>query len=82
MPIDSLDVDVVTTIDEATENLIHQLRGRPVDLVELVDAVRWRPLHIVAIPAELIIHWRNEEPSSWRLVLEWLTTMDVEVNLS
>jgi hypothetical protein len=79
---DVLRVDRVTTIGEATENMIHQLRGRPADLVELVEAIRWRPLHVVAIPAEAILHWRSEEPRSWKLVLEWLTIMGVEVNLS
>ena len=72
----------VTTINEATENVMHQLRGRTTDLVSLVDTVRRRPLHVVVIPAEVIMHWRREDPREWQLVLEWLTTMDVEVNLS
>jgi hypothetical protein len=76
------EMDLVTTITEPTEHMIHELRGTPVDLVRLVEAVRWRPLHVVAIPAEAIIHWRNDEPRSWKVVLEWLTTMDVEVNVS
>lgn len=71
----------LVTINEATENLIHQLRGCPTDLAKLVEAVRWRPLRVVAIPAEAIIHWRKDDPRSWKLVLEWLTAMDVEVNL-
>jgi hypothetical protein len=70
------------TINEATENVVHQLQGCPTDLVQLVEAVRRRPLRIVVIPAETIILWRSEEPSSWSLVLEWLTTMDVEINVS
>jgi hypothetical protein len=69
-------------IDEATENVIHQLRGSRLDLVELVETVRWRPLHLVVIPAEAIIRWRTEEPASWQLVLDWLTTMNVDVDLS
>jgi hypothetical protein len=72
----------VTTIGEATENVVHQLRGRPTDLVSLVETVRRRPLHVVVIRAEVIMYWRAEEPHSWQLVLEWLTTMDVEINLS
>jgi len=72
----------LVTIDEATENLIHQLRGNPTDLTQLVEAVRWRPLRVVAIPAEAIIHWRRTAPRSWKLVLEWLTIMDVEVNVN
>ncbi len=75
-------MDRVTTITEPTEHMIHELRGTPVDLVRLVEAVRWRPLHVVAIPAEAIIHWRTDEPRSWNVVLEWLTTMDVEINVS
>jgi len=70
------------TINEATENVVHQLQGCPADLVQLVDVVRRRPLRIVVIPAETIILWRSEEPSSWSLVLEWLTTMDVEIKVS
>jgi len=62
--------------------MIHELRGGPADLVQLVETVRWRPLHVVAIPAEAIVHWRTDEPRSWDVVLEWLTTMDVEVNVS
>jgi len=69
-------------INEATENLIHELRGSPPDLAKLVEAVRWRPLHVVAIPAEAVIHWRKYDPRSWMLVLEWLTIMDVEVNVN
>jgi hypothetical protein len=75
-------MDLFTTINEPTEHMIHQLRGTPTDLVRLVEAVRWRPLHVVAIPAEAIIHWRTDEPRSWNVVLEWLTTMDVEINVS
>ena len=62
--------------------MIHELRRGPADLVQLVEAVRWRPLHVVAIPAETIAHWRTDEPRSWNVVLEWLTTMDVEVTVS
>jgi hypothetical protein len=72
----------VTTIGEATENVIHQLRGRPTDLVSLVETVRRRPLHVVVIPAEVIVYWRAHDPREWQLVLEWLTTMGVEVNVS
>ena len=72
----------VMTIGEATENVIHQLRGRPTDLVSLVDTVRRRPLRVVIIPAEVVMYWRTEEPGAWTLVLEWLTTMNVEVVLS
>jgi hypothetical protein len=75
-------MDLLTTINEPTEHMIHQLRGTSTDLVRLVEAVRWRPLHVVAIPAEAIIHWRTDEPRSWNVVLEWLTTMDVEINVS
>ncbi len=72
----------VMTIGEATENVIHQLRGRPTDLVSLVDTVRRRPLRVVIIPAEVVMYWRTEEPRAWTLVLAWLTTMNVEVVLS
>jgi len=36
----------------------------------------------VDISTETIIRWRKDDPRSWKLVLEWLTTMDVEVNLN
>jgi len=63
-------------------HMTHELRGGPADLVQLVEAVRWQPLHVVAIPAEAIAHWRTDEPRCWNAVLEWLTTMDVEVTVS
>ena len=68
-------------LDEATEQLIHELRGSAGDLWDLVDAVRWRPLHVVDISAEQIVRWRTDDARSWQLVLDWLTRMDVEVNL-
>jgi len=66
----------------ATDNVIPELRGSPTDLAKLVEAVRGRPLHVVDISTEAIIRWRKDDPRSWKLVLEWLTTMDVEVNLN
>jgi hypothetical protein len=39
-----------------------------------IFTVRRRPLHVVAIPAEAIIHWRPDEPNSWKVLLEWPTT--------
>jgi len=69
-------------INEATDSVIHQLTGSPTDLAKLVEAVRGRPLHAVEISAEAIIRWRNDDPSLWKLVLEWLTTMDVEVTVN
>ena len=69
-------------IDEATDSILHQLSGSPTDLAKLVEAVRGRPLHVVDISAEAIIRWRNDDPCLWKLVLEWLTTMDVEVTVN
>jgi hypothetical protein len=70
------------TINDPAENLLHELRESPVNLVELVEAVRGRPLHVVDISAEAIIGWRTDDPRAWKLVLEWLTIMDVEVNVN
>jgi hypothetical protein len=69
-------------MDEPTDNVIHGLRGSPTDLVKLVEAVRGRPVRVVDISAEAIIHWRTDDPYLWKLVLEWLTTMDVDVNVN
>lgn len=69
-------------INEAPDNVIHELRGSPTDLAKLVEAVRGRPLHVVEISAEAIIRWRNDDPCLWKLVLEWLTTMDVDINVN
>ena len=66
----------------ATDNVIPELRGSPTDLAKLVEAVRGRPLHVVEISAEAIIRWRNDDPCLWKLVLEWLTTMDVDINVN
>ena len=70
------------TIDEATEKLTIEPGERPADLVDLVQAVRGQSVRVVAIPAEVILHWRNEEPRSWQIVLEWLTRMDVEIHVN
>jgi len=69
-------------VDLVTEILVRELQGRSRDLTELVNAVRRQPLRAVGIPAETIIHWRRDEPHSWELVLEWLTLMDVEIDVS
>src|SRR2546427_11621924 len=70
----------LVTIDEPTENLIHKLRGGPTDLTNLVEAVRWRPLRVVEIPAQAIIHCRKDDTRSTQLVLERLTTSRVQVH--
>jgi hypothetical protein len=69
-------------INEATDSVIHELRGSPTDLAKLVEAVRGRPLHAVDISAEAILRWRHDDPCLWKLVLEWLTTMDVEITVN
>jgi len=69
-------------INQATDSVIHELRGSPTDLAKLVEAVRGRPLHVVDISAEAILRWRHDDPCLWKLVLEWLTTMDVEITVN
>jgi len=69
-------------MNEATENLIDELRGSPIDLAKLVESIRWRPCRVVNISAEAIIRWRKDDPRSWRRVLEWLMTMGVDINLN
>jgi hypothetical protein len=69
-------------MNEATDNLIDELRGSPIDLAKVMEAVRWRPRRVVNISAEEIIRWQKDDPRSWKLVLEWLTTMDVEIIVS
>ena len=69
-------------INEATDRVIHELRGSPTDLAKLVEAVRGRPRHVVDISAETIIRWRNDDPCLWKLVLEWLTAMDVDITVN
>jgi hypothetical protein len=68
-------------INEAADGVIQELTGSPTDLARLVEAVRGRPLHVVDISAEAILRWRNDDPYLWKRVLEWLTVMDVEVNV-
>jgi hypothetical protein len=69
-------------MNEATENLIDELRGSSIDLAKLIEAIRWRPCRVVNISAEVIIRWRKDDPRSWKLVLEWLTTMGVAINVN
>ena len=68
-------------INEAADGVIQELTGSPTDLARLVEAVRGRPHHVVDISAEAILRWRNDDPYLWKRVLEWLTVMDVEVNV-
>ena len=69
-------------INEATDRVIHELRGSPTDLAKLVEAVRGQPRHVVDISADAIIRWRNDDPCLWKLVLEWLTAMDVDITVN
>ena len=68
--------------NEATDSVIRELRGTPTDLAKLVEAVRGGPRHVVDISAEAIIRWRNDDPCLWKLVLEWLTAMDVDITVN
>lgn len=70
-----------TVTHTATDELLHRLRGLPADLLQLVEAVRGRECRHVVIPAETILHWRSQDPRSWELVLDWLTTMDVDIDV-
>jgi hypothetical protein len=65
----------------ATDEVLHRLRSMPTDLVQLVEAVRTRQFRHVVVPAETILHWRNYDPQSWQLVLDWLTAMDVNLDV-
>ena len=69
-------------INEATDRVIHELRGSPTDLAKLVEAVRGQPRHVVDISADAIIRWRNDDPCLWKLVLERLTAMDVDITVN
>ena len=67
---------------EAAHTLVVERGARPADLVDdIAEAVRWRSLRAVAIPAEVVLHWRCEDSRSWQILLEWLTRMDVEIEV-
>ena len=58
--------------------VIHELR----EWAKLVETIYRRRRRVVVISAEAIIRWRKDDPRSWKLVLEWLTRMDVEINVN
>jgi len=73
---------VLGVSDEPPHTFVVQLGARPADLVDdVAEAVRWRALRAVAIPAEVVLHWRSEDSRAWQILLEWLTRMDVEIEV-
>ena len=68
--------------DEPPHTLVVERGARPADLVDdIAEAVRWRSLRAVAIRAEVVLHWRREDSRSWQILLEWLTRMDIEIEV-
>src|SRR3989442_12932956 len=67
-------------MNEATEKLIDELRGSPIDLAKLVESIRWPPCRVVNISAEPIIRWRKDDPPSGRRVLEWKMNIGADLN--
>ena len=61
-------------LDEATEQLLHELKGSPTDLAKLVMRTAHRRRTVVPISAAAIARWNKDDPDSWGRVRAWLTT--------
>ncbi len=66
-------------MDRVTERLLQELEASPTDLARLVRAVLHRHPGVLGISAEAIGRWERDDPRSWSLVREWLTSMGVRV---
>jgi len=66
-------------MDEATEELLRDLRGSPTDLEKLVNRIDQRRPRVVAISANAIARWNKDDPRAWERVREWLTKQGVRV---
>ena len=68
----------LSALDEATEQLLHELKRSPTDLAKLVMRVACRRRTVVPISVAAIARWNKDDPDSWARVSEWLTTRDVK----
>ena len=68
----------LSALDEATEQLLHELKRSPTDLAKLVMRVARRRRTIVPISVAAIARWSKDDPDSWDRVRAWLTTRGVQ----
>ena len=61
-------------LDEATEQLLHELRESPTDLAKLVVRTAHRCRAVLPISADAVARWNKDDPDSWGRVRAWLTT--------
>ena len=72
---------IIDPSDEATAELLCELRGSPTDLAKLVKRIHQRHRTVVAISANAITRWNKDDPNSWERVHEWLTKRDVRIRV-
>ena len=65
--------------NEATEELLRELRESPTDLARLLKRIHQRRRRVVAISAKTIARWNKDDPNSWERVREWLTRQKVRI---
>ena len=70
---------IIDPSDEATAELLCELRGSPTDLAKLVKRINQRHRTVVAISANAITRWNKDDPNSWERVREWLTRQKVRI---
>jgi hypothetical protein len=68
-------------MDEATEQLIRDLRASPTDLARFVAAAVRRRRMIIAIAPEAIVRWERDDPSTWALVRQALAARGIRVRV-
>jgi hypothetical protein len=66
-------------MNRVTEQLLQELAASPTDMAKLVRAVVRRQRGVLAISPDTIRRWERDDPRSWRLVRQWLTSMGVTV---
>ncbi len=66
-------------MDKVTERLLQELDASPTDLAKLVRKVSHKHRSVLAISTDTIRRWERDDPRSWSLVRQWLTSMGVKV---
>jgi len=67
----------LSALDEATEQLLREIKASPTDLTKLVMRIALRRRAVVPIAAGAIARWNKDDPDSWDRVRGWLTTRGV-----
>lgn len=68
-------------MDRVTDRLLRELDASPTDLAKLVRKISYKHRSVLAISTETIKRWERDDPRSWSLVRQWLTSMGVKIEV-